>query len=315
MSMLRSLVHRLVPQHAGHWHKGEQGRVGVIGGSFEYTGAPFYAGTSSLKTGADLCHIFCVEEAAVPIKCYSPELIVHPLLRSEASLAGVEKPKRFGILSEAVEKIAQVLPRLDVLVIGPGLGRDASVQEIVRQVIGQARDADLPLILDGDALYLVSLRPDTVKGYTKAILTPNAMEYARLCATTRLVTDVDVAKAATIPPARLSEVLGYPVVIRKGSVDVISDGTITVENKECGCPRRCGGQGDILAGSIATFAAWVKHAKLADFGGNPLLLAVYGGSLVTRASSCIAFGEHQRAMTAPDVLHCVGKGFVKMFPQ
>ena len=135
---------------------------------------------------------------------------------------------RFGILSEAVEKIAQVLPRLDVLVIGPGLGRDASVQEIVRQVIGQARDADLPLILDGDALYFVSLRPDTVKGYTKAILTPNAvsavktlsgvcnlcndetgdasqMEYVRLCATTRLVADVDVAKAATIPPARLSK--------------------------------------------------------------------------------------------------------------
>ena len=109
--------------------------------------------------------------------------------------------------------------------------------------------------------------------------------------------------------------LGYPVVIRKGSVDTISDGTIStniyvvhtkilgqyinlaclyivdwltaVENKEHGCPRRCGGQGDvransvcdnlnvswfvksnalhfaqILAGSIATFAAWVKHAEM-----------------------------------------------------
>uniref|UniRef100_A0AAV1UV15 ATP-dependent (S)-NAD(P)H-hydrate dehydratase n=1 Tax=Peronospora matthiolae TaxID=2874970 RepID=A0AAV1UV15_9STRA len=313
MSMLRSLVYRLIPQTAGHWHKGEQGRVGVVGGSFEYTGAPFYAGTSSLKTGADLCHVFCVEEAAVPIKCYSPELIVHPLLRSDASLAGVEKSRRFGVLSEAVERIAQVLPRLDVLVIGPGLGRDASVHEIARQIIGKAQEANVPLILDGDALYLVSQRPDTIKGYTNAILTPNAMEYARLCATTRLVPDVDIAKAAKIPPAELSKALGYPVVIRKGSVDTISDGTITVENKEHGCPRRCGGQGDIVAGSIATFVAWVKHAELADFEGNPLLLAVYGGSLVTRASSSIAFDEHQRSMTAPDVLHCIGKGFVKAF--
>uniref|UniRef100_M4B3L4 ATP-dependent (S)-NAD(P)H-hydrate dehydratase n=1 Tax=Hyaloperonospora arabidopsidis (strain Emoy2) TaxID=559515 RepID=M4B3L4_HYAAE len=282
MSMLRSLVYRLIPQNAGHWHKGEQGRVGVIGGSFEYTGAPFYAGTSSLKTGADLCHVFCVEEAAIPIKCYSPELIVHPLLRSDASLTGVEKSRRFGVLFEAVERIAQVLPRLDVLVIGPGLGRDASVQEITRQIIGKAQEANLPLILDGDALYLVSQRPDTIKGYTNAILTPNAMEYARLCATTRLVPDADIAKAAKIPPAELSKALGYPVVIRKGSVDTISDGTITVENKEHGCPRRCGGQGDVRANSVC--------------------------DNLNVSCSSIAFDEHQRSMTAPDVLHCINKG-------
>ncbi|KUF88939.1 C-factor [Phytophthora nicotianae] len=254
----RSLVSRLIPPLAGHSHKGQQGRVGVVGGSFEYTGAPYYAGISSLKTGADLCHLFCVEEAAVPIKSYSPELIVHPLLRSDAALARCEESQRSEILAEAVERIAQVLPRLDSLVIGPGLGRDASVQEIARKVIAKAREANLPLVLDGDALYLVSVDPDTVKGYRNAILTPNAMEYARLCATTRLVASIDVAQAAKIPPAQLSE-----------------------------------------AG---------------DFDGNPLLLAAYGGSLVTRASSSLAFDEHQRSMTAPDVLHSVGKGFIKAFP-
>ncbi|KUF67692.1 ATP-dependent (S)-NAD(P)H-hydrate dehydratase [Phytophthora nicotianae] len=240
----RSLVSRLIPPLAGHSHKGQQGRVGVVGGSFEYTGAPYYAGISSLKTGADLCHLFCVEEAAVPIKSYSPELIVHPLLRSDAALARCEESQRSEILAEAVERIAQVLPRLDSLVIGPGLGRDASVQEIARKVIAKAREANLPLVLDGDALYLVSVDPDTVKGYRNAILTPNA----------------------------------------------------------------------VLTGAIGTFAAWTKNADLGDFDGNPLLLAAYGGSLVTRASSSLAFDEHQRSMTAPDVLHSVGKGFIKAFP-
>lgn len=156
------------------------GRVGVLGGSFEYTGAPFYAGVSSLKTGADLCHIFCVEEAGVPIKSYSPELIVHPVLRSDASLAKIDESQRAGVLLEAVERIGAVLPRLDALIIGPGLGRDVSVQEITRKIIAKARKANLPLILDGDALYFVSLEPDTVKGYMNAILTPNAVRAGKV---------------------------------------------------------------------------------------------------------------------------------------
>lgn len=61
-------------------HKGEAGRIGIIGGSSEYTGAPYYAGIAALKFGCDLVHIFCTQSAAIPIKCYSPELIVHPLL-------------------------------------------------------------------------------------------------------------------------------------------------------------------------------------------------------------------------------------------
>lgn len=61
-------------------HKGEAGRIGVIGGSLEYTGAPYYAGIAALKFGADLCHVFCPKAASIPLKCYSPELIVHPIL-------------------------------------------------------------------------------------------------------------------------------------------------------------------------------------------------------------------------------------------
>ena len=57
-------------------YKGSAGRVAVFGGSKEYTGAPFYAATTALKVGADLAFVLCAEEAAVPIKCYGPELMV-----------------------------------------------------------------------------------------------------------------------------------------------------------------------------------------------------------------------------------------------
>ena len=67
--------------------KGENGNIGIIGGSYEYTGAPFYAGLSSLKLGGDLAHIFCSKSAASPIKTYSPELIVHPVFESSYEIS------------------------------------------------------------------------------------------------------------------------------------------------------------------------------------------------------------------------------------
>ena len=59
------------------------GRIGILGGSQSFTGAPFYAALSSLKQGADLAYIFCEDQAAIPIKSYSPEPIVLPLLSEE----------------------------------------------------------------------------------------------------------------------------------------------------------------------------------------------------------------------------------------
>ena len=59
-------------------HKGEKGRIGVVGGCQLYTGAPYYAAISALRAGAELSTVFTSESAAIPIKCYSPELMVVP---------------------------------------------------------------------------------------------------------------------------------------------------------------------------------------------------------------------------------------------
>lgn len=64
-------------------HKGQNGRIAVIGGSYEFSGAPFYSAISALKAGADLAHIFCSISASSSIKSYSPEIIVHPVFVSE----------------------------------------------------------------------------------------------------------------------------------------------------------------------------------------------------------------------------------------
>lgn len=80
----RPVVQTLVPELLGTEHKGSMGRVGVIGGSREYSGAPYYAGISALRFGADLAWVFCSKLASQPIKSYSPELMVSPFYDDDA---------------------------------------------------------------------------------------------------------------------------------------------------------------------------------------------------------------------------------------
>ena len=69
-----------MPKLSADLYKGQSGRVGIIGGSREYTGAPFFSAMSSLRTGADISYVLTTNDAALPIKSFSPDMIVLPIL-------------------------------------------------------------------------------------------------------------------------------------------------------------------------------------------------------------------------------------------
>ncbi len=77
------VVSKVIPPLVHSEHKGGMGRIGVLGGSKDYTGAPFYAADAALKFGCDLSTVLCSQQAAIPIKCYSPELMVTPFYHDE----------------------------------------------------------------------------------------------------------------------------------------------------------------------------------------------------------------------------------------
>ncbi|OQR84671.1 hypothetical protein ACHHYP_13056 [Achlya hypogyna] len=294
-------VRLAIPPLSKELHKGQYGKIGIIGGSLEYTGAPYYAGISALKTGVDLCHVFCTKEAAIPIKCYSPELIVHPLLTPDA---------------DAIIKITAVLPRLDALILGPGLGREPFVMSLTKQVIAAAKARNMPLVLDGDALFLLSTDLSLVHGYPRAVLTPNIVEFGRLCVALGLLQTLDLALTKLIPPSQVATKLGNVAILLKGSQDVASDGVSTLTNSLDGSPRRCGGQGDVAAGTVGAFLAWHSSQQATDRAGsdlNPMLVAAMGGSLLTRQSSTLAFAKKGRSMTTPDVINCIGAAFQTLY--
>lgn len=270
-----------VPFLSNELHKGEAGRIGVVGGSFEYTGAPYFAAISALKLGSDTVHLFCCRDAAIPIKSYSPELMVH------------------GVLDDPIDPIKLIKPwldRLHVLVIGPGLGRDPTVLATIRRLFDVCRELKMPVVIDADALFVISQDLSLIANYPGAIITPNLVEFARIFG------DGD-------DHTEKFDQLGASVtILKKGFTDTIYSGVnkvgdaVTVHG---GKARRCGGQGDILSGCTAVFYAWALKAEDTEAAK----VACVGASHFLKALNETTFGVKGRSMTASDMINHIHEVF------
>ncbi|XP_047313294.1 ATP-dependent (S)-NAD(P)H-hydrate dehydratase [Impatiens glandulifera] len=312
LGILRAITPPLDPTR----YKGQAGKIGVIGGCREYTGAPYFSAVSALKIGADLSHVFCTKDAAPVIKGYSPELIVHPILEESYSVRnGDEQSVSAKVLAEVIKWIE----RFDCLVVGPGLGRDPFLLDCVSDIMKHARQSNIPIVVDGDGLFLITNRLELIKGYSLAVLTPNVMEYKRLV---RKVLNCEVndddndQEKATQQLLALSKGIGGVTILRKGRSDLISDGETVRAVSMYGSPRRCGGQGDILSGGVAVFLSWArKHqngGELLDM--NPTVLGCIAGSVIMRKAAWLAFEQKRRSTVTADIIDCLGRSLDEICP-
>jgi ATP-dependent NAD(P)H-hydrate dehydratase len=218
-----------------------------------------------------------------------------------------------------------MLSRLHVLIIGPGLSRDVPLLMQAAHILQAARDKEVPVVLDADGLMLVIEKPERVKGWGQCILTPNVVEFERLC---KAMGVKPLEKHETDDQSKLEErvkalakALDGPVVLAKGSNDIISAprGIQTIICDVKGGLKRSGGQGDTLTGCLGTFLAWRKGyhdglwgeddklAKLSE--DETMMLAAYAGSAVTRECSRLAYKEKGRSMQAGDLTERVHEAF------
>lgn len=200
-------------------HKGDNGRVAVIGGSFAMHGAPLFSALAAEASGADLIHV------AVPA--------VHATVARLTSLNFQVKPFAGDELTEIdIQPLQELLAALDCAVIGPGINRSPKTLKVLQTLIAEASCA---LVLDASALQPWTL--DAVRGKS-VILTPHLGELERMG-----LSPDDVTNAA----------IGHGVTIHvKGAVDQIAgdDGSLTeVDGGNAGLT--VGGTGDVLAGLIA----------------------------------------------------------------
>ncbi|AOY00621.1 NAD(P)H-hydrate dehydratase [Jeongeupia sp. USM3] len=210
-------------RHASH--KGSHGTLAIVGGAAGMAGAALLAGRMAARAGAGKVFVGLLDPA-LSVDPLQPELMLRP--------AG-------ELLSQAV----------DVVAVGPGLGQSRDAAALLAALL----DADLPLVLDADALNLIAAS-GPLQGKLRgrgapSLITPHPAEAARLLGVTTAEVQRDRLEAAH----RLVVQLGCTVLL-KGSGTVCADGESTSINASGNGALGAAGQGDLLAGLIA--ALWVQ---------------------------------------------------------
>ena len=282
-------IQEIIPELDNSKYKGKCGKIAVIGGSLEYTGAPYFAAITALRTGCDLAHIFCHKDAAIAIKSYSPETIVHPLFDENTNIA----------------MVLHWLETVHAVVIGPGLGRNPKVIQSTIEIIKQAIEKNIIMIFDADGLFILNSNLDLIKGRKNVVLTPNQAEYKRLC------TALNVNQ--TVSCKEIAQLLGGVTIVQKGQFDVISNGNVTVECHQIGSTRRCGGQGDLLSGSLTTFMSWVNQRETKEERENDMICGCLAACCLVKECSKKAFEINHRGMVAGDMIQFVPEMFYQLF--
>ena len=242
----------LLPDRKADAHKGDFGKVLLLCGSAGYTGAAYLAAMGALRSGAGLVYLGVPESIYAIEAAKLNEAIVFPLPDEKGMLCG-----------KALPKIMEMLPKMDAVLIGCGLGQGQGTQEVLSAVLEYA---ECPVVVDADGINLLAKHKDLLRGRkAPSVLTPHDGEFARLMgnlpAANRTQAAVDAAKE-----------LGC-VMLLKGHETRISDGLACYRNTTGNPGMAVGGSGDLLAGMIvslmgqglpaltaAAVAAWLHGA-------------------------------------------------------
>ena len=257
-----ALLAPLAALRASQSDKRTYGHVGLVGGSRDFPGAILMAALAALRSGAGLVTAFVPESLAAAFAARAPEVM----------WVGWPETPAGGLALEGSYLLQARLARLDALVIGPGLGREAETLALVRDIVATS---SVPVVLDADAL-----QADIVgAGLAARVLTPHAGEWVRV--------------AGSVPDRA--------VVVLKGPVTRIQGGGTggPVYFSLAGGPVLArGGSGDLLAGLIG--------GLLAQTPADPMLAAARGTLWHGLAADALARAHGQTSVMTTQVLDYLG---------
>lgn len=258
-----------IPPRKKFSHKGNYGRVLVVGGSKLYSGAPMLAGLAALRAGAGLVYVASPEKVAYAIKSQAPDLITLPFSGESLSKANIDE------LSEIYEKA-------DVVVVGNGLGYNEETLEAVSSLVEEIQNKGKKVIVDADGLRAFSRFQERIKE-GNLLITPHVGEFLR-------ISEVQVGETWKEKYAEVKRFASQKkcTTLLKGYHTVISDGKV-VKVLIGGNPGLSkGGSGDVLAGLIAGFVAQ---------GLNLVRASIVGGFTLNLASDSLfqKYGFHYLA--------------------
>jgi NAD(P)H-hydrate epimerase len=249
-------VAAMLPARPADAHKGTFGVALIVGGCIYYIGAAMLAGQAALRIGPGLVTL-------------APPQTIQPVVASRVTEATYwPLPDHEGLLApEAVPRLKEKLAGANALLVGPGLGLSDSTINFIKDLLA-GFDAQLPLVLDADALNILAKQGD---GWWKSlpadsILTPHPGEMARLTGSTTQEVQANRLETATDMAQKWQQ-----IILLKGAHTIVAAPNSRTTVLPFANPALAkAGSGDVLAGAIVGLLAQ---------GLPPFEAAVAGGYL------------------------------------
>ena len=264
-------------------HKGNNGRLLIIGGSSDYSGAPAIAGMAAIGAGADLVYVASPEKAAEAIKSTSPDLIVKSLNGDKLSL-------------EHSNELIELSQKVDAILIGPGSGIDEDTAKLFNVLVSKIKK---PTVLDADALKQIEIK--LIKNRENIILTPHIFEFKSFFEVSNsLKLDIDSYDFNKVDEnitefQQITRQIDGSVIV-KGQYDLILQKTKFKINKSGNPGMTVGGTGDALAGIATSLFA----QGLSSFDAASLAVFING------LAGDKAFDEKGNGFSATDLVSYIG---------
>ncbi|MDY6914627.1 MAG: NAD(P)H-hydrate dehydratase [Planctomycetota bacterium] len=260
-------------------HKGDFGRVLVVGGSRGMVGAVALAANAALRGGAGLVTFAAPQTVQQTIAAICPC----------ATSVALACDKHGELAAGAVRQMVAAAKRSDVLAVGPGLDVGLHQKNLIRAALA----LEMPIVIDADGLNnLAAIDGWPAMQAGPTVLTPHPGEFARLSgkSTAEIQSNRQQAAAGAVQNWAAAPPL---VCVLKGAGSVVTDGRRLFVNATGNPGMATGGSGDVLTGLTAALIA----QGLGPFEAACLAVHVHG-----RAGDMAADKLGEVSLTASDLL-------------
>lgn len=280
-------ISSLIPKRKLDTHKGSYGHVFIISGSVGMTGAATLTGLGALYSGAGLVTLGIPKSLNQIMEIKLTEVMTKPLPETE-----------FQTLSLAsFEEILNFSKNIDVITIGPGLGRVDETCELVRKII---ENVNLPMVIDADAIFALKGNTDILKNRkAQTVLTPHPGEMSYLTGK-----NIDEIQSKRIEITRDFASMFKVITVLKGTLTVVASPGDEVWINPTGNPGMAsGGVGDVLTGIIASLVG----QKIDPFDASKVGVYIHGlaGDLARDEKS-------EMSVVASDIINKLPQAFKKV---
>ncbi len=221
-------------------NKGTFGKVAVIAGSQEISGAACLAASAAYRVGSGMVKVYTHKDNRVIVGGYLPEALMMIYQDEKTAVICAENACAWA----------------DVILIGPGIGTGKEAECMLKTVLENFKGT---IVVDADGLNLLSAHKELLAageisrqtGNIALVITPHVKEMSRL--TGKTVTEL---KEAPVRECRTFAEAETLVCVLKDARTCVSDGGVhTYMNTSGNDGMATAGSGDVLAGMIAGLSA------------------------------------------------------------